>query len=321
MDEELAAPTRGPLVANLLTGGLSNLTYQVTDGESTWVVRRPPLGNVLQTAHDMAREYRFITALQTSDVPVPKTFALGQDDEVLGAPFYIMEYVEGTCFRQAISLVELSPARISQIATNMIHTLVAVHEVDLASTGLVDAGKPNGYLQRQIRRWSQQWEKSRTRDLPDMDRLAALLADRVPVSAHAALVHGDYRWDNLLVNAHDDVVAVIDWEMATIGDPFLDLGLLVVYTRLSQQNIVVGDICQTPGFLNGDSLLERYFAQRNLTPIDMGFYVGLASFKLAVIFEGIYRRHQEGHTVGEGFDGVGAVVQPLLVAGIEGVRS
>jgi|AntAceMinimDraft_12_1070368.scaffolds.fasta_scaffold64911_1 aminoglycoside phosphotransferase (APT) family kinase protein len=319
LDKMLSKPTSGPLKATLLTGGLSNLTYKVSDGSSDWVVRRPPLGHVLDTAHDMAREYNFIHALENSEVPVPATYLLCEDQSVLGAPFFVMQYVEGACYRRANQLKAVGTERTNAISRSVIDTLSAIHSLDLAEAGLANTGRPEGYLERQIRRWSQQWEQSRTRDLANMDLLATRLSELVPLSPDTALVHGDYRWDNLLVREDDNVGAVVDWEMATVGDPLVDVGLLIVYLRLSRQDILVGNVGTAPGFFDEDTLLQRYFANRSLAPTNVGFYVGLASFKLAAILEGIHRRYQQGNTVGEGFEGVGSVVEPLVASGLEAI--
>ncbi len=200
----------GPLEATLITGGKSNLTYTVTDGTTDVIVRRPPLGHVLATAHDMVREHRVITALGPTDVPVPETYALCEDDTVTGAPFYVMELVRGTPYGRATQLEELGPERTRGITERMIDTLVALHAVDPADVGLSDFGRPDGYLERQVRRWKKQLDSSRSRELDGMDELIAKLERDIPAGGDATIVHGDFRLDNVLVDESDTITAVLD---------------------------------------------------------------------------------------------------------------
>jgi aminoglycoside phosphotransferase (APT) family kinase protein len=312
----------GDLTARLVAGGKSNLTYEVSDGEATWIVRRPPLGHVLATAHDMAREYRVMSALQDTDVPVPRTYALCRDEEVLGAPFYVMERVAGIPYRHAAELGPLGPERTRVISTGLIDTLATLHEVDPAMVWLADFGRPEGFLARQVARWKKQLDASYCRDLPAADELHARLAAEVPQESAPGIAHGDYRLDNVLVDDHDRPAAVIDWEMATLGDPLTDLALLVVYQRLGSLpgGTAVADAASAPGFLDEDELIERYAARSDRDLSRFGFYLGLASFKLAAIVEGIHYRHLHGQTVGSGFEHVGEVVHPLLDAGLTALK-
>src|SRR5688500_8305731 len=224
----------GPLEATLITGGKSNLTYAVTDGSTEVIVRRPPLGHVLATAHDMSREHRVITALGPTDVPVPETFALCEGETVIGAPFYVMERVSGTPYSRATQLESLGTDRTRVITERMIDTLVALHAVDPADVGLGDFGRPDGYLERQVRRWKKQLDASRSREIDGMDALIARL-ENVPTGGDATIVHGDFRLDNLLVDDEADTVnAVLDWEMSTLGDPLTDVAVLLAYQQLSE---------------------------------------------------------------------------------------
>ena len=253
----------GPLRARLIAGGRSNLTYEVTDSRATWIVRRPPLGHVLATAHDMAREFRVMSALRDTEVPVPRTYALCDDEGVLGAPFYVMERVAGRPYRHATELQPLGAERTRAISIGLIDILATLHEVDPAAIGLGDFGRPEGFLARQVRRWRKQLDSSHSRDLPAADELHARLTADVPPETAPGVVHGDYRLDNVLVDDNDRPVAVIDWEMATIGDPLTDLALLVVYRRLGTLlgGDQVADASSAPGFLNEDELIERYTAR------------------------------------------------------------
>jgi aminoglycoside phosphotransferase (APT) family kinase protein len=312
----------GPLRAQLVPGGKSNLTYEVTDGSATWIVRRPPLGHVLATAHDMAREYRVMSALQDTAVPVPRTYALCEDADVLGAPFYVMERVTGTPYRNAAELEPLGPERTRVISTGLVDTLATLHEVDPTAVGLADFGRPEGFLARQVGRWKKQLVASHCRDLPAADELHARLAADVPPQSAPGIVHGDYRLDNVLTDRHDRPAAVIDWEMATVGDPLTDLALLVLYQRLGALLGAgpVADAASAPGFLTEDEMVERYAGRSDRDLSRLGFYLGLAAFKLAAILEGIHYRHLHGQTVGPGFEHVGDAIHPLLDAGLSALK-
>jgi aminoglycoside phosphotransferase (APT) family kinase protein len=315
---DYVGPLAGDLSATLIAGGKSNLTYEVTDGSGVWIVRRPPLGHVLATAHDMSREYRVMTALRTTAVPVPETFALCEDLDVCGAPFYVMAKVLGTPYRRAAELEPLGPARVQAISGRMVDTLATLHAVDPASVGLADFGRAEGFLARQVARWKTQLDASHTRDLPAADQLHARLAASVPPESAPGIVHGDYRLDNVLVDGRDQLVAVLDWEMATLGDPLTDLALLLLYQRLGATlGSLVSDVAEAPGFLTEAEILERYDAGSGRDLSRFGFYLGLAAFKLAAILEGIHYRYLQGQTVGAGFDRIGEAISPLLAAGLE----
>ncbi len=280
--------------ASLIAGGKSNLTYEVSDGQQTWIVRRPPLGHVLATAHDMVREYRVMSALQDTDVPVPTTYALCRDESVLGAPFYVMERMAGTPYRRAEELAALGPERTRAISERLVDTLTALHAVEPASVGLADFGRPEGYLARQVARWKKQLDASYCRDLPAAEELHARLAADVPPESAAGIVHGDYRLDNVLVDADDQPTAVLDWEMADAGS--------------------------APGFLGEEEIIARYAAGSDRDLSRFGFYLGLAAYKLAAILEGIHYRHLHGQTVGTGFAGIGDAIHPLLDAGLSALK-
>jgi aminoglycoside phosphotransferase (APT) family kinase protein len=309
----------GPLRGRLISGGRSNLTYEVSDGTRNWVVRRPPLGHVLATAHDMGREYRVISALRETSVPVPLAYALCADPDVLGAPFYVMSKVDGTPYRTADELAEVGPARARVIAERMIGTLAQLHAVIPAEVGLADFGRPQGFLARQVRRWKKQLDASHSRPLAGIDELYALLAADPPDGSPPAIVHGDYRLDNVLVGADDKVAAVVDWEMATLGDPLTDVGLLIVYQRMDR--LAEGPMAsEAPGYPSVPEVLDLYAAASGRDLSGLGFYIGLASFKAAVILEGIHFRYVHGQTVGEGFEEIGTLVEPLVASGLAAMR-
>ncbi|KRF48949.1 acyl-CoA dehydrogenase [Terrabacter sp. Soil811] len=312
----------GPLSGRVVAGGKSNLTYEVGDGTRTVIVRRPPLGHVLATAHDMVREHRVITALRDTAVPVPTTYAVCDDPDVVGAPFYVMERVEGTPYRFEAQLQPLGAARVRAVSERMVDTLVALHAVDPGSVGLGDFGRPDGFLERQVRRWKQQLDASRSRDLPGIDELHERLAGSVPAQGDPTIVHGDFRLDNLLVTSDDEVSAVLDWEMATLGDPLTDVALLEAYQTLPlmMDSVAVSDVSRTPGFISGPELRQRYAAASGRDLGHLSFHLGLAYFKLAVILEGIHYRYTQGQTVGSGFARIGEATVPLVTAGLAAVK-
>ena len=313
----------GPLRAERVEGGKSNLTYIVSDGVSEFVVRRPPLGHVLATAHDMSREFRVLTALGPTSVPVPTTYALCEDPEVIGAPFYLMQFVAGTVYRGSAQTSALTVPRATAIAHNVIDVLADLHDVDPAAVGLRDFGRPDGYLQRQVVRWGKQLAASRSRDLDGVDELQERLAADIPVSGTPAIVHGDYRLDNAIVGADDRIAAVLDWEMATLGDPLADLGLLLVYwdgVGAMPRGTLNQAVTPDSGFPTGGELIARYAARRDVDLGRLPWYHALGFFKLAVISEGIHYRYSQGQTVGGGFAHIGDVVVPLAEKGLAVLR-
>jgi aminoglycoside phosphotransferase (APT) family kinase protein len=311
----------GPLTASLIEGGRSNLTYVVREGGSRWVLRRPPLGHVLPTAHDMGREFRLLSALDGTAVPVPHPIAQCTDPDRIGAPFYVMSYVDGLVVRGAADAGNLSEAQAEAVSRSLVATLARLHAVDPDEVGLGTLGHPGGYLERQVRRWGEQWKRSATRPLPALDELAGRLRAAVPASGGAAIVHGDYRLDNTILDHADParIVAVVDWEMATLGDPLADLGLLLVYMSDAAAGVV--DVATAaganPGFLGPDRIAQAYAERSGLDLAALDFYVVLGYFKLAVVAEGIAARHAKGQTVGEGFERIGRSVPVLVDAALE----
>jgi aminoglycoside phosphotransferase (APT) family kinase protein len=307
----------GPLSARLIEGGRSNLTYVVTDGTGQWVVRRPPLGHVLATAHDMKREHRVISALYPTAVPVPEPVLLCEDESVLGSPFYVMEYVAGTPYRTAEQLAPLGAVRTRAAVLALVDTLVELHAVDPEAVGLGDFGRPEGFLDRQLRRWGKQLDASRNRDLAGIDELHAALGRDLPVSPAPTVVHGDYRLDNVLIGDDDRIKAVLDWEMSTLGDPLTDLGLLVMYSaKLEVPNSPVSTTAGAAGHPSPAELIERYAARSGRDTSAISWYTAFAWFKLAVILEGIHYRYTLGQTVGAGFDRIGELVPVFIEHGL-----
>ncbi|MET8695643.1 phosphotransferase family protein [Streptomyces bauhiniae] len=317
LDRERPGLVTGPLTGRLIEGGRSNLTYALTDGTSRWVVRRPPLGHVLATAHDMRREHRVISALHPTRVPVPRPVLLCEDDEVLGAPFYVMEFVEGTPYRTADQLAPLGAERTRNAVLSLVDTLVELHAVDPAEVGLADFGRPEGFLDRQLRRWGKQLDASRNRELAGVDELHAALGRSLPTSPAPAVVHGDYRLDNVLIGEGDRIEAILDWEMSTLGDPLTDLGLLVMYSQpLGMAHSPVSTTAEAPGHPTPTELIERYAERSGRDVSDVNWYTAFAWFKLAVILEGIHYRYTLGQTVGGGFDRIGDLVPVFIDHGL-----
>jgi len=307
----------GPLQIDLLSGGRSNLTYVLTDGHRRWVLRRPPLGHVLATAHDMSREYRVLDALQATDVPVPKP-QVSAGPEVIGAPFYVMDFADGVVLRERGQLEAFGGAAATGLAEALVEILARLHRVDPDAVGLGDLGRPEGYLARQLSRWQRQLAASHSRDLPDLARLGERLAHRLPSRQEATIVHGDYRLDNVVVDRQDGhVVGVLDWEMATLGDPLTDLASTVVWwdgirDLESPVAAVPGDV---PGFPASDRLVDAYGRRTGRDLSELPWYLAFAFYKIAAIFEGIHYRTQQGLTVGDGFDRLGAMVPALVQRG------
>ncbi|WP_019630193.1 phosphotransferase family protein [Actinomadura atramentaria] len=322
-----ALPGAGPITAvELIAGGRSNLTYGIALGDGRRVVlRRPPLGHVLPTAHDMGREYRVMAALGAhTGVPVPGMLAFCDDPDVIGATFYLMDFVEGRVLRDEADAADLTPDQARGLSDALAEALAAIHTVDPGKAGLADFGRPAGYMERQLRRWGKQWDSSQdairatgtVRELPEYDRLVARLGERLPGDAPARLVHGDFRLDNALVRLDPPAIsAVVDWEMATLGDPLSDLGLTLVYwtDAADPAALPVGaTITAAPGFHTRREFAERYAALTGADLASLDFYVAFACFKLAAILEGIHARFLQNATVGEGFAEIGDAV-PLLL--------
>jgi len=317
LDRVLPGAVHGSLAADLIGAGRSNLTYLVADGDGCrLVLRRPPLGHVLATAHDMGREFRVLGALRPTAVPVPDVLVLCAEPDVLGAPFYLMAYVAGTVYRSAGDASGLGPDRATAIAYELMDTLVALHSVAPDAAGLADFGRPDGYLERQLRRWATQLDASRSRPLPGIDELHAKLAERVPESGPATILHGDYRLDNVLVGAGDRIVAVLDWEMSTLGDPLSDAALMCVYRHPMFNLIHASSAWASPLIPEADDLANRYSLAAGQSLDNWDFYMALGYFKVAVIAAGIAFRGRMGGGVAADTDAVDRAVAPLIAEGL-----
>ncbi|HEX5946897.1 MAG TPA: phosphotransferase family protein [Acidimicrobiales bacterium] len=307
-----------PLAFDLIAGGRSNLTYRVTDATGrAWVLRRPPLGQVLATAHDMGREHRIISALAPTDVPVAPAVGLCTDESVNGAPFYVMDFVEGLVARDAASARTLDVDARRHASVQTAEVLARIHAVDPDAVGLGDLGRREGYVERQLKRWYGQWQKSQTRELPAIDEVHAALSARVPAQGPATIVHGDYRLDNCLLGSDGSIAAVLDWELCTLGDPLADVGLLLVYwTEAGDAHPALLDAATTvEGFASRAELVELYAAASGRDVTDVDYFVALGYWKLACILEGVYARYKGG-VMGEsaGFEGFATQVEILAEA-------
>lgn len=294
----------GPLRFEVIQGGRSNLTYLVDDAEDRrWVLRRPPLHGVLESAHDMGREHRIIAALASSAVPVPPVVGLEPDPSVTGAPFYVMEYVEGPIARDRASAGQIAVAARAAAADDLVDTLALLHEVDPAAVGLDELGRHDGYIERQLRRWHRQYTTGRARDVPLIDAVHDRLAADIPVSQGVAIVHGDYRLDNVILSPEGKVRAVLDWELCTLGDPLADVGLLSVYWE-DVKIPLVDPPHVVEGFPDKSHLMARYAERSGRDLGELDYYVAFGFWKLAVILEGVYSRFLAG--------GYGEDVAPLF---------
>lgn len=319
--------TDAGLEARLLTGGLSNLSYAVTGGREPWVLRRPPLGHVLSTAHDMAREFRIMSALAPTGVAVPRThlFAAADDATGVSTDFYLMDLVPGRVLSQRHDNDAFSRDQLASLGPLLAAALARLHDLDPGAVGLADFGRPEGFLERQVTRWTRQLDGSRHRELPMLDRLAERMRDTVPdQSGGGAIVHGDFRLDNTLIVVDNDrprVAAVLDWEMSALGDPLTDLGLFGVYWELhrlesARSSPLASAIDPEAGYVPFDGIVDAYAASRGIAVPDLTWYRAMGCFKLAVILEGIHYRYSQGQTVGHGFEDVGAIVPELADWGL-----
>jgi aminoglycoside phosphotransferase (APT) family kinase protein len=315
----------GPLTVEQFPSGFSNLTYLIRRGDREFVLRRPPFGNQVKTAHDMGREYRVLSRLSAVFPPAPRPYFYCDDDAVLGAPFYVMERRRGVVLRHADTAEPtLDPPTARRLSEAMIDNLALLHGLDYGAAGLADLGKPDGYVARQVTGWITRYTNARTEALPGMDRLAQWLTDHRPTESGAALVHNDYKFDNLVLDPENltRVVAVLDWEMATVGDPLLDLGTTLGYWVQAgdpepMHANAVGPTA-SPGSLTRRELVARYAATTGRDVSGIHFYYCFGVYKIAVIIQQIYARYVRGHTRDARFgrlnERVAALCQTALLA-------
>lgn len=294
--------------AELLAGGRSNVSYRLTDPAGMSIVlRRPPLGNVMPTAHDMSREYRVMSGMNRVEFPAPHAVALCEDATVIGSSFMVMNFVEGRVIDDAHRAAPLTTTQADEVSAALVDTLARLHTLDPAAAGLADLGRPVGFVERQVTRWGTQWQLTRTRELADIDRLLAWLPGRaanLASPAAGALVHGDYRIDNVILHPSEQrIVAVVDWEMATLGDPLTDLAIALVYWTQATDTVrarvpVAEHITDGPGFWTRAAIVEGYATRTGWDLSSLDTYVALACLKLAVIMESIHKRTLSGQQLG-----------------------
>jgi len=295
-----------PLTFTLVAGGRSNLTYRVTDdGGHAWALRRPPTGHILPTAHDMAREHKILSALGSTGVPVPATVGLCTDDSVTGAPFYVMEFVQGHIVRDAaVGEAELDPAIRPSVGPQLVDTLAALHAVDVDACGLGDLAKREDYIERQLKRWSRQFEQTAEAGVKEpglVEKVGADLAARVPPQGKATIVHGDYRLDNVVLRDDGSVAAVLDWELCTLGEPLADLGTFLDYWTVPEGGPVLDKLPASalPGFSGPGELIDRYAAVSGRDTSEVAYFMAFGYWRLACILQGVYARYLGGAAAGD----------------------
>lgn len=282
-----------PIEFERVGAGQSNLTFLVTDGaDHRWILRRPPLGTLLASAHDVAREHRIMSPLQSTDVPVPRIHGFTQDPEVTDAPIMLMDFVDGQVLDSVEAIEAIGEQSRRAIGLSLASSLAAVHDVDLETAGLVDLASHSPYAERQLKRWHRQWEQSKTRELPIVDDLAERLKAAVPQHSELTLVHGDFHLLNVITDpGQGRVIAVLDWELSTLGDPLADLGGLLAYWPQADDEVVTGFAGPTlPGFPSRDELVAEYARVSGRDVSAIGFWHVLGLWKIAIIAEGVLRR-------------------------------
>jgi aminoglycoside phosphotransferase (APT) family kinase protein len=312
-----------PIEIEQFPGGHSNLTYLVRYGDQEFVLRRPPVGPVAPTAHNMPREYKLLSVIDPHFPLAPKPILLCEDPAIIGVPFYLMERRRGFIVRfkvpeQIGENVELR----RRLSEAVVDTMIALHAVDIYSTGIVEIGKPEGFVTRQVRGWADRWQRSKTSELPEMDQVIQWLADRIPPDApnSATIVHNDFKLDNIMIDEDDParIVAVLDWEMSTVGDPLIDVGLLLTYWTMQGEGKTSADsnrslraVTNGPGWLTQEEIIKRYEAKTGRDLSRIVFYETFARFKVAVVIQQIYFRYVQGQTHDQRFHNFDGLVRKL----------
>ena len=308
----------GTLIVEQFPHGHSNLTYLLRLGSRELVLRRPPFGNRVATAHDMGREFRMLSRLHSVYRAAPRPELFCEDERIIGGPFYLMERRHGLILRKSLPAgLTIDPDLARRMSCALIDNLAALHAIDFEAAGLSDAGKPEGYVQRQVAGWTRRYSQAQTTDVPTIARLEKWLNEHVPAESGAAVIHNDYKYDNVMLDAADltNIVAVLDWEMATIGDPLMDLGTSLAYwveatDPVALQRAAFGPTA-LPGSLTRQELVHRYQEKTSVAVADVIFYYGFGLFKLAVIVQQIYARFVRGHTTDPRFAHLDQIVAVL----------
>jgi aminoglycoside phosphotransferase (APT) family kinase protein len=307
-----------PLEVQQFPGGHSNLTYLLKVGERELVMRRPPFGTKVKTAHDMGREFRILSALAGSYAHAPKPLVYTDDPAVMGAPFYVMERLRGIILRKELPpSLGLDPARFRKLCENLVDALVDLHALDYKAIGLDGLGKPDGYVQRQVQGWTERYKQSQTDDVPVVEHVAKWLEANRPADSGASLIHNDFKFDNVVLDPSDPtrVLGILDWEMSTIGDPLMDLGTFISYWVEAADDpmmqLLRGGPSEQPGALTRAEIVQRYEARSGRRVPNPVFYYVFGLFKTAVVIQQIYYRYRQGLTKDERFSVFGIGVQAL----------
>lgn len=284
-------------------GGYSNLTYLLQTNAGEAVLRRPPFGANIKSAHDMGREYRVLSKLKPVLQTIPQPIVYCEDEAIIGAPFYLMERVEGIILRGTLAKqLQWAPEQMRLISESAVDTLAALHQIDIEATGLIELGKPEGYVDRQVKGWIKRYYKAETDKVPAMDELAEWMQANPPAEGLAGLIHNDFKYDNLVLDPEPphNIRAILDWEMATVGDPLMDLGTTLAYWTEPEEArlmpLAAANLTWLPGNLNRQEVLDRYAQQRGIMIANPVFYYVFGAFKIGVIVQQIYARYQKGHT-------------------------
>jgi aminoglycoside phosphotransferase (APT) family kinase protein len=311
----------GELAVRQFPSGHSNLTYSVQIGAHEIILRRPPFGSKVKSAHDMSREFRVLAKLRVVYPPAPEVLAFCDDDSVLGSPFYLMQPIRGIILRKNLPPeINLAPEKARQLDASLIDNLIRLHQVDYAAAGLGDLGKPEGYLSRQVRGWIERYHNSKTHDYREVEKMSSWLQENLPATQSTSLIHNDYKFDNVVLDPSDltRIIGVLDWEMATLGDPLTDLGTTLAYwvdpTDPEELKQNLSDVTIQPGSLTRADVVQHYVSKTNCDASHMPFYLAFARFKLAVIVQQIFYRYHQGLTHDPRFAALPARVSALLHA-------
>jgi aminoglycoside phosphotransferase (APT) family kinase protein len=318
----------GELLVRQFPSGHSNLTYSLSLGARELVLRRPPFGSKVKSAHDMSREYRVLSKLHSAYTPAPEVLLYCDDESVIGAPFYVMNPIHGVILRRHVPPgLDLPAEKARRLSESFVDNLIRLHGVDYAAVGLSDLGKPEGYLERQVRGWTERYYGSKTHDYPEVEKITAWMQQHRPSTSGVSLIHNDYKYDNVVLDSNDitTILGVLDWEMCTIGDPLTDLGTTLAYwvdaadTEELQKNR--WGPTNVPGSLTRAEIVHTYAQKTGANASQIAFYLAFARFKLAVIVQQIYYRYHQGLTKDERFASMPDTIQMLLRASLQGAQS
>jgi aminoglycoside phosphotransferase (APT) family kinase protein len=293
----------GALQVRQFPRGHSNLTYSLQLGDRELVLRRPPFGSKVKSAHDMSREFRVLSKLHSVYYPAPEVLLYGDDDSILGAPFYLMKPIHGIILRENVpSSLDFPPETTRRLSESLIDNLIRLHRVDYAAVGLADLGRPEGYLERQVRGWIDRYHGSKTHDYPEVERISEWMQQHLPTTSSVSLIHNDYKFDNVVLDGTDitKILGVLDWEMCTIGDSLTDLGTTLAYwadpTDPDELKQHLSDVTTHPGSFTRAELVQHYAKTTACDVSQIAFYLAFARFKLAVIVQQIFYRYHQGLT-------------------------